>query len=218
MRHQNAFSGALADHNRTLGIVPETIRETTDAYDLLEQASRRATDTIMDGLDQWMDGTLDVKSALKGLALDLSEMALQRFVMNPLEREIGGVFDSVLGVPSAQSGGSSFLGDAFTSLFHGIPFGATPVEGLPWLHAAGGADFIVNGPGGVDSQFLPMMVTPGERVRVETPEQQRAGDGFHIGNITVNVQGGINNSGRKTEGQVAAGIARELARQSRRNN
>lgn len=36
--------------------------------------------------------------------------------------------------------------------------------------------------------------------------------------ITVNVEGGINNAGRKTPGQVAALIAREAARQGRRNN
>ena len=40
-----------------------------------------------------------------------------------------------------------------------------------------GADFTVGGSGGVDSQMVRFWATPGERVVVQTPEQQRAGGG-----------------------------------------
>jgi len=46
--------------------------------------------------------------------------------------------------------------------------------GLPGF--ATGGSFTVGGSGGTDSQFVPIMATPGERVTVETPAQQRQSD------------------------------------------
>lgn len=41
---------------------------------------------------------------------------------------------------------------------------------------AQGGDMIVGGSGGTDSQYVGMMATPGERISVRTPAQQRAGE------------------------------------------
>ena len=51
--------------------------------------------------------------------------------------------------------------------------GAAAVATIVAQKFAHGGSFMVPGSGGVDSQFIPIMATPGERVTVETPEQQR---------------------------------------------
>ena len=49
-----------------------------------------------------------------------------------------------------------------------------------------GGSFIVPGSGGPDSQFVPIQATPGERVTVETPAQQRQAGATIIQQITLN--------------------------------
>lgn len=58
------------------------------------------------------------------------------------------------------------------------------IKGTPLGFAQGGS-FKVPGAGGMDSQMIPMMATPGELVTVETPEQQQRGSG----NVTVQLRG-----------------------------
>lgn len=49
---------------------------------------------------------------------------------------------------------------------------------------ATGGSFRVGGTGGTDSQMVPIIVTPGERVTVQTPAQQRSGG---LGSVVLNV-------------------------------
>jgi len=79
---------------------------------------------------------------------------------------VGGV-GNVLG--NMFSGTSQFTGRTFT--------GSPDFFGPGFAH--GGA-FTVGGSGGTDSQAVRFMATPGERVTVETPEQQRSGGGDTI--------------------------------------
>lgn len=84
---------------------------------------------------------------------------------------------------------------------------------------AEGGSFVVAGAGGTDSRLVAFRATPGERIDVAPPgaRGEKAGSTVNM-TVTVNVSGGINNHGRRTPGQVAAEIGRELARQARRNN
>jgi hypothetical protein len=59
-------------------------------------------------------------------------------------------------------------------------------QGLAVAGFAQGGQFTVGGSGGTDSQFVPMMATPGERVTVETPAQQHDADAGAGGPVNVN--------------------------------
>ena len=64
--------------------------------------------------------------------------------------------------------------------------GLGPAAGALPITAATGTQFTVGGSGGTDSQFVPMQVTPGERVTVETPKQQAASD--NAGSAGANIK------------------------------
>ena len=61
-------------------------------------------------------------------------------------------------------------------------FSNGPVEGPMMPGYAGGGSFIVPGGGGTDSSRVGFDATPGERVTIETPNQQKSGD------TNINVQ------------------------------
>lgn len=66
--------------------------------------------------------------------------------------------------------------------------GLGPAAAVMPVTAATGAQFTVGGSGGTDSQFIPLMATPGERVTVETPKQQKNSDSPTVsgtGDITI---------------------------------
>jgi hypothetical protein len=76
---------------------------------------------------------------------------------------------------------------ALPSLFPADPNANNDLSGTPSglvpIKAQYGASFTVPGSGGPDSQFLQLFATPGEKVTIETPEQQaRSG-----GQVVVNV-------------------------------
>lgn len=50
---------------------------------------------------------------------------------------------------------------------------------------ATGGSFMVGGRGGTDSTPVHFLATPGERVTVETPAQQRSSGGISIGTINL---------------------------------
>jgi len=132
--------------------------------------------------------TLD--DIVTALLQDISRLGLRTFVTEPLQR----------GLHAAFTGGSDQGG-----LFDQI-------SGLFGFQHGGG--FTVGGSGGPDSRLVAFRATPGERVNVTPPGE----GGAVTQHITVNVDGGINSQGRKTPGQVAALISRELVRANRRNN
>jgi len=54
-----------------------------------------------------------------------------------------------------------------------VPTGSPSAMGLPMIESARGNDFTVGGSGGTDSKTALMSFTPGERVTVQTPKQQK---------------------------------------------
>lgn len=99
----------------------------------------------------------------------------------------GGFLDFALGIAKSALGGISFGGGAGQS----VPIGRTGIHEM--IHAKSGVDFIVGGRGGTDANFVPMMLTRGERVQVTPPGH--TGDASstptvtHL-NINVNLRGG----------------------------
>lgn len=98
---------------------------------------------------------------LDGLEKDILRLVTRNLVTEPLAQSIGGFFQ----------GSSSGGGNIFSSLFG----------------AARGADFMVGGGGGTDSQVVAFRATPGEQVTVRTPQQQR-----NANSVTINING-VNN-------------------------
>ncbi|MDR4485295.1 MAG: hypothetical protein R3B95_19190 [Nitrospirales bacterium] len=106
------------------------------------------------------------KNMLRNLALQLATEANNKLIT--------GVISSV---GSAVAGG--FSGGAAGG-------GAGPFAGLAGLAGfkfADGGSFVVGGRGGIDANLVPLQLTRGERVTVETEKQQRRGGG----GLTVNV-------------------------------
>ena len=87
--------------------------------------------------------------------------------------------------PAAAMASLATLGTNAAAAAAGIASTVALSQGLAVAGFAHGGQFTVGGAGGTDSQFIPMMATPGERVTVETPAQQRAADGAG-GPVTVN--------------------------------
>jgi TP901 family phage tail tape measure protein len=63
------------------------------------------------------------------------------------------------------------------ALLSAIPGLGAASGAIPVINSAQGNDFMVGGSGGTDSQSAMMNFTPGERVTVQTPAQQKAGQG-----------------------------------------
>ncbi|MDH3279908.1 MAG: hypothetical protein OEQ18_02120 [Gammaproteobacteria bacterium] len=138
--------------------------------------------TIVNIFDKLEEGTLTWRSALETLPNLLKQITAQLIsmaIVRGITSAIGGAFNAnTLGSPS--------------------PSGADYFNSIPG-NAAGGS-FMVGGRGGVDANFIPMRLTRGERVNIETAEQQRRGSG-----MTVNI---YNNAGvdiRQEERQTPNG-------------
>jgi hypothetical protein len=69
---------------------------------------------------------------------------------------------------------------------------------------ATGTSFIVGGSGGIDSQTIPLKVSPGERVTVETPTQQNEQKGSVIVNNSFHVVSENGYISRESQQQLAA--------------
>jgi len=93
----------------------------------------------------------------------------------------GSIFEQLLKLAANQlfaqllggGGGGGGLGGLLGGLFGALP------------GFQNGGEFAAGGSGGTDSQLVAFRATPGERVSVDTPAQQRQGNG---GNVTVNPQ------------------------------
>ena len=98
-------------------------------------------------------GAMKADDALRSLGLRLADIIMQAALFGP-----------------AQSAISAALSGAFAA---NSPTGGD-VGGTPFAH---GGQFTVGGRGGTDANFVPLQLTRGEQVTVQTPEQQRAGGG-----------------------------------------
>lgn len=210
-RNESNFGPAAA------GDVWQDMRSDADeAYEAIEVAARRATRTVVDGFEQWLKGSLDVREALRDLARELSEIGLRKFVLDPFEEALsqgGDILGGGLSDIFDFGLGTVFGGGGTPPLIPPIPSISLPRIAVPLAEGGpvtAGDPFLVGERG-------PELFVPFESGAV-IPNHQLGGETVVNQTITVHVHGGINNQGRMTPGQVAAQIGSELARQSRRNN
>lgn len=98
-------------------------------------------------------GKLDFASMADAIISDILRMTSRMLIFRAVSGALGTQPGSLFGPRQATPTGE---------------YGYTP-------DFAKGGSFIVGGSGGTDSQFVPIRATPGERVTVETPAQQRRG-------------------------------------------
>ena len=119
----------------------------------------------------------------------------------------GGVLGQATGALSNMA--ATALTGAVSSWFSPGPASPVPVPRPAGF--ANGADFIVGGRGGVDTNLVQFMATRGERVQV-TP----AGRGGGGAQVVVNIQTPDPAAFRASRGQIAASLSQAVAR-GRRN-
>lgn len=109
-------------------------------------------------------GELSAKSFFDALLRDIMRITIQLAVIKPL-------MEGLFGASAGGAAGST-----------GVLGGALKAMGF-----AKGGDFTVGGSGGPDSQFVPLRLSPGERVSIRTPSQQ--GGASIVINQTVDASG-----------------------------
>ena len=142
---------------------------------------------------------------IRGLVEDISRIGLRTFVTKPLEQLLVG------GLGGNNSGGGGLLGQAFTSLFNGIPFGATPVSGLPWLARAHGGPVWPGQPFLVGEQG-PELFIPGRDGTIAP------GAGAGTVNVYMNVSTPDIGSFNHARSSLMAAAFRDAAREAKRRN
>lgn len=133
-------------------------------------------------------GKLDFKELANSIIADIARMVIKLLILRPLMNGLGGMF----GIPGFSTGGS-----------FDVPGFAT------------GGQFMVNSGSQVgDRNLVAFRANGGERVTVETKDQQRRNDQGRVvaGNVSVNVYTQDANSFVQSEGQVAAAAARAIQR------
>lgn len=127
----------------------------------------------------------------------------------------GGFFETLLSVGSSILGAFGFGGTG-----GGTPVGVPLGGGSSFAgYAANGLDFMVAGAGGTDSQNIFLKATPGERVRVETPSQQRRESrGPLIGAINFLLPPDARDIPIASQQQAAAVVGTAVRRAVLRNN
>jgi hypothetical protein len=154
-----------ADNVKRLAEQLEGARQRQKELDDTTRRSARTFDAVgRAGASAFADIVIGIDSAADAARRLISTLA-RLLVFGPLEAALSAAIGGALG--GAQVGGTG---------------GGT--QPLP-IAAAHGVDFMVGGRGGTDANFVPLQVTRGERVSVETPAQQRAGrtgggDVYHI--------------------------------------
>lgn len=185
------------------------MEQQTDAFKQGADQAKEFGNLFADNLIQASDSGF--KSILQSWTRTLEQMALKSAAAEvfqslfPKGASWGGLISSIVGAfggSTAATGGSGSAG------------GWGP-------HAAYGADFVVGGSGGPDSQS--MAISPGERVRVTPPSFARMGDGgggAQVVNQYNTFQTGVDrsalaNAGATLKAQILAEVRQD---KKRRNN
>lgn len=140
-----------------------------EGFSQVTEFGRQAARNIQDELANFLFDPFDegLEGMLKGF-LDITRRMLAEITSHQ-------ILSSIFGEGFEKKG----LGDIFGGIFSGgdgVP-GTTP----PTVPAfANGGSFTVGGSGGVDSQFVPFLATPGERVTVTKPGQSGGGTVNHF--------------------------------------
>lgn len=128
------------------------LQSTSDYASQMENIVTSAFDGMADALaDFVVDGEADFASLMRSIEKQIVKLLISQ------------AFSSLFGSFGAGGTGGGFLASLGKALFGGLPG-----------YATGGSFTVGGGAGGTDSQLVAFRATPGERVSVSTPGQDRA--------------------------------------------
>lgn len=175
---QSAFQKFASDAEGAFGLGQTLARNfITNIQSALSSQILSIFDHIEKGTLTWKTALEQIPAILQRITAELTAM----LIVQAISTAIGG------GTGGGAGGGA---GGGFAGLFGGLFGGRTsaggggPFAGLagqPGFAFATGGSFLVGGPSGTDRTPVSFMASRGERVTVETPDQQRRGG------VTVNV-------------------------------
>jgi lambda family phage tail tape measure protein len=180
-------------------------KELSDTASLTETAFVGAfQDAKSAMLDFFETGKLSTDDFINNLHRRLLDLALSGL----LEKALGGALSIAGGLGGGLGGGTgggTGGGAGSPAVFAGDP-----------TNFARGGGFTVGGMGGTDSQMVAFRASPGERVSVQTPEQQRRG-GSRPANVNIYVTTPDAKSFDRAQGHILARMGAQLSRASRRD-
>src|SRR3990167_2347212 len=148
----------------------------------IESAMQSLGQTFTSSFEEALAGGKSFRDILKGIERDLIQIGTRLLVTNPFMRWLetaqktggGNPFMNVLNAGIGVIGG--LFGGGTTGAFAAVE--GISDAGIAAELAGGfqhGGSFTIGGVGGLDSQMVRFKGTPGEKVTVETPDQQRSG-------------------------------------------
>lgn len=181
-------------YNRAIEQAQDRLRDATRETDHLARAMESGLDAALDGnIRSWRD--------LGRVALDVLGDVLRDIIRVQTQAQ-GGLGSSVLGA----------IGQVFGIGGVGTPPIAGGSTGVGTLTGANGVSAMVGGVGGTDSQRVMVHATPGERIDVLTPAQQRrhGGGGTVVINQTFQVP-----ADRTRDAKFLAGFAAQIREETK---
>jgi hypothetical protein len=195
-----------------------------------ETAAVNALKDLNDQLDQAIEGTESLGDAFKHVAAtilaSLIDISIKENIITPLAHQLFGGGGGGGGGGTSGGFGGGGIGNFISSIFGGGSgsslgsslSGSTDFEanlasgGVPGF--AGGGSFIVGGMSGIDRNLVQLRASRGERISIETPEQQAAANAVRGGGPMTVIQHIITpdaDSFRKSARQIASATKRGLA-------
>lgn len=197
---RDAFKQFSGDAEGAFGLAQTLARQfTTGIQQITSGIFQNVFDKLEDGTLSWRSALETIPNILQQITSQLIGMAIAQGVASAIGGGVGGFFGG--GAPGATPNATA-RGALNPNLF-GPGF-------------ASGGSFMVGGPSGTDRTPVSFMASRGERVTVETPEQQRRGG--MIVNIFNNAGAQIRQEERQTPNgrELNVYIARQV-RQTNRN-
>lgn len=165
------------------------------------------------GIDAFATALTDLASGTKSVKSAFTDMA--NSIVSEITRIIAQDFAKrLLGAGGPGGGIGGLLGLFGGAGGAGASLSSAEIASLAGAGFATGGSFEVGGSGGTDSSRVAFRATPGERVTVETPGQQRRQPTLSIVNH-FSVQGTTDQSSQQ---QIADRVARSVMAASRRNS
>lgn len=158
------FNLALNDLNERAMVFATTL---SASLELIEDVGETMKTSVSSALSDLLDNERDFAEVSKAIFRDLRDTIIETFTDDLFDFLIKGGKNSLLSF--LNLGGGSSIGD-----FGGGGFLDPTGTGQTFAHGGSG---IVSGIGPTDSKRVSLRVTPGEKITVQTPQQQRHGGG-----------------------------------------
>lgn len=203
LKNDLAGSGKNGFVDQLSGGLAAAKEEMSGLADLSGKVAAGIGDALTGAFEKLLISGKDFKSVLKGLESDLLRLGT-RTLTSSASQSVGGTGGLLFELGSALFSGNG--GNSLMSLIPGF---------------ASGGQFTVGGAGGVDKNLVPLRLSRGERVTVETQAQQRqannAANPAPVINMAFNISTPDAASFRLSQSQIQGEALRQAQRTLKRN-